>query len=101
MRAPQAVTLAAAALLLTAASAQVRVKPLLALEGETSHPSLSPDGKTLLFTWCKPEKTARRAYLYRRNGRPTLNGSRSHDFIPTLTVICSSLISWMPSSEIW
>jgi Tol biopolymer transport system component len=33
----------------------MQIMPLLNLEGETSEPSLSPDGKTLLFSWCKPD----------------------------------------------
>jgi len=28
---------------------------LLALDGQTSEPNLSPDGKTLAFDWCKPD----------------------------------------------
>jgi Tol biopolymer transport system component len=39
-------------------SAQVRMKPLLDLDGVTSEPSLSPDGKTLAFSWCQPDYSA-------------------------------------------
>lgn len=39
----------------SAVQAQVRIDPLLPLEGETSAPALSPDGKTLVFNWCKPD----------------------------------------------
>lgn len=35
--------------------AQIVVKPLLNLEGQTSEPSLAPDGSTLIFDWCKPD----------------------------------------------
>ena len=38
-------------LLLAPASAQVRLQPILEVAGETSSPSLSPDGKTLAFEW--------------------------------------------------
>jgi len=45
-----------ACIVLTASgSAQVRVTILAELEGETSSPSLSPDGKTLAFVWCRPD----------------------------------------------
>jgi Tol biopolymer transport system component len=47
--------LIACAALLPLASAQVQIKPLLDLDGETSAPTLSPDGKTLAFQWCKPD----------------------------------------------
>jgi Tol biopolymer transport system component len=40
---------------LAAGLAQVQVSPILALEGETSAPSLSPDGKMLAFQWCKSD----------------------------------------------
>jgi Tol biopolymer transport system component len=49
--------LLACAGLVGVASAQIRVTPLLELEGETDEPSLSPDGKMLVFGWCKPEPT--------------------------------------------
>ena len=42
-------------ILLGTALAQVQITPLFELEGETSAPSLSPDGKTLVFDWCKPD----------------------------------------------
>jgi Tol biopolymer transport system component len=48
-------TLAAFALIASAGAAQIRVAPLLELEGETSEPNISPDGKTLAFDWCKPD----------------------------------------------
>jgi len=37
------------------ALAQVQVESLLALDGQTSEASLSSDGKTLAFSWCKPD----------------------------------------------
>ncbi len=40
---------------LAAGLAQVQVNPVLTLAGETSDPSLSPDGKTLAFQWCKSD----------------------------------------------
>lgn len=40
---------------LTSASAQIQIQPLLDLPGETRDPTLSPDGKTLAFDWCKPD----------------------------------------------
>ncbi len=43
------------ACVITTALAQIQVTPLVEFEGETSEPSLSPDGKTLLFDWCKPD----------------------------------------------
>ena len=33
------------------------MKFLEKLDAETSEPSLSPDGKTLAFSWCKPDYT--------------------------------------------
>lgn len=42
-------------ILLGTALAQIQITPLFELEGETSKPSLSPDGKTLAFDWCKPD----------------------------------------------
>ncbi|MFN7922399.1 MAG: hypothetical protein U0Q16_20010 [Bryobacteraceae bacterium] len=47
----------AAILLSIHAAAQIRVQPLLDLEGETSEPHLSPDGNTLAFQWCKSDST--------------------------------------------
>lgn len=38
-----------------AAPGQIRVTPLLPLEGQTREPSLSPDGTTIAFDWCKPD----------------------------------------------
>ena len=40
-------------LLAASTSAQVRLRTIVELDGETSSPSLSPDGKTLAFEWCK------------------------------------------------
>ena len=37
------------------ASAQIRIDPLLDLSGSTTDPALSPDGRTLAFTWLKPD----------------------------------------------
>ena len=37
------------------ALAQIQVRPLLDLKGETSDPSVSPDGKTLAFDWWTPD----------------------------------------------
>ena len=45
----------ACAFVVGTASAQIRIKPLLELDSETSDGSLSPDGKTLVFEWCKPD----------------------------------------------
>src|SRR5579883_3420545 len=42
------------ALALTA-FAQIRIEPLIELERETRDPSLSPDGKTLVFEWMRPD----------------------------------------------
>jgi Tol biopolymer transport system component len=56
MRAPCALAfLCVCTPFLKTASAQIQVKPLLELDGETSEPNLSPDGKTLIFEWCKPD----------------------------------------------
>ena len=53
------------ALFLSAASAQVQVKPLLDdLGGEVGTASLSPDGKTLAFDWCGSDFT--RCGIYTR-----------------------------------
>jgi len=38
--------------------AQLTVRPLLNLPGETEHPSLSPDGKTLAFSWFAPDNSS-------------------------------------------
>lgn len=42
-------------LLICVLAAQIQIKPLLELDGETSEPSLAPDGKTLIFDWCTPD----------------------------------------------
>ena len=55
MRSSRPVALGAWLFLLTAVSAQVQIRPLLSVDGETSEPNLSPDGKTLAFDWCKPD----------------------------------------------
>jgi hypothetical protein len=40
----------------SAVAGQVQIKPLLDdLAGNMDNPSLSPDGKTLAFDWCRPE----------------------------------------------
>ncbi len=45
------------ALAVAYAFSQVHVDVLAQLESETCDPSLSPDGKTLAFDWCKPDYT--------------------------------------------
>ncbi len=40
-----------------ASFAQLVVRPLLNLPGETMDPNLSPDGKTLAFTWFPPDES--------------------------------------------
>ncbi len=56
MRPPRMLHLPCAlGLLLGAASGQVQIQPLMELAGQTSEPSLSPDGKTIAFNWCKPD----------------------------------------------
>jgi Tol biopolymer transport system component len=40
-----------------AAFAQISVTPLVGLDRDTRDPSLSPEGKTLAFDWCKPDYT--------------------------------------------
>src|SRR5579872_5363583 len=40
-----------------ASFAQLTVRPLLNLPGETEHPSLSPDGKTLAFAWIPADES--------------------------------------------
>jgi Tol biopolymer transport system component len=47
--------LCACAAFLAVASAQIETKPLLELDGETGEPSLSSDGRMLVFDWCKPD----------------------------------------------
>jgi len=47
--------LAACVVFLVVASAQTQVTALLNLDRETEEPSLSLDGKTLAFVWCKPD----------------------------------------------
>src|SRR5580658_559426 len=53
--------LCACAALLGAAQNQVRpqvhITPLLELDRDASNASLSPDGKTLAFDWCKPDSS--------------------------------------------
>ena len=72
--------LCACAVFVSAAVGQIRVKSLLELEGETSDPSLSSDGQTLVFDWCKPDSSCG---LYTRplaGGPVTLFAGRdSHD----------------------
>jgi Tol biopolymer transport system component len=48
-------TIGAWAFFTTAVFAQIQVTPFVDPDRETSDPSLSPDGKTLAFHWCKPD----------------------------------------------
>src|SRR5580692_355917 len=48
------ILLSAFAISLTLACGQIRVAPLVELEGNPNAANLSPDGKTLAFNWCKP-----------------------------------------------
>jgi Tol biopolymer transport system component len=50
-------------------SAQIRIRPLVRFEVETSEPSLSPDGKTQTFQWCKADYTCE-VYSHPRAGGP-------------------------------
>jgi Tol biopolymer transport system component len=55
MRRPRTPSLfAACAAFLAVATGQIRVEPVVNLEGNPHGGSLSPDGKTLVFNWCKP-----------------------------------------------
>jgi Tol biopolymer transport system component len=55
MRRPRTPSLlATCAIFLAVAAGQIRVEPLVALDGNPHTASLSPDGKTLVFNWCKP-----------------------------------------------
>lgn len=45
-----------------ASFAQLEVRPLFNLPGETMEPSLSPDGKTLAFSWVTPDESKTAAW---------------------------------------
>jgi Tol biopolymer transport system component len=79
-----ALTLCASIVLLACATAQIRVEILAELDSQTSNPSLSPDGKTLAFEWCKPDYSCA---IYTRpiqGGEPKLLVPRdSHLHLPS------------------
>ncbi len=50
------------------AFAQIQLHPFLNLRGETSDPSISPDGKTLVFDWWPPDEKQRGLYTRTMNG---------------------------------
>jgi hypothetical protein len=57
MRPSHAAAFFVAVLLPPHLASQMVVKSLVPAAGQTSAPSLSPDGKTLVFQWCKPDYT--------------------------------------------